>query len=266
MNKEEHIITSLRNGRIGDVMELAEKSRARRAQGLFVVEGHKEISMALSAGYLMDTLFVCEGLGAVDLFVNSLSDFRHIYKVSGEVFAKMAYRENSDGLLAVMHARTLSPEQVKLPENPFVIVLESVEKPGNLGAILRTADAAKVDAVIICDPLTDLFNPNVIRSSIGCVFTQQVVACSSQEALHWLKANKIKVFAAALEASQWYHETDFREPAAIVMGTEADGLTEFWLQRADARIKIPMRGKIDSLNVSVSTAILTFEAMRQRGF
>ncbi len=256
----------MRNGRIIDVVELIEKSRARRAKRLFVIEGHKEIKMALSAGYLMESLYVCEGLGSVGLFLDSLTTFKRIYKVNGEVFAKMAYRDNSDGLLAVMHDRTLSLEKVKLSENPFVIVLESVEKPGNLGAILRTADAAGADAVIICDPLTDLFNPNVIRSSIGCIFTQQVAVCSSQEALHWLKTNKIRTFAAELEASQWYHEADYRGPSAVVMGTEADGLTEFWLQRADTHVKIPMRGKIDSLNVSVSTAVLTFEAMRQRGF
>ncbi len=263
---EEKLITSPKNARIADVVVLTEKSRERRARGLFVVEGRREVSLALASGFPLDTLFVCEELGSTENFVSELKGVESIYKVSREVFARMAYRENSDGLLAVMRHRALSLDQVQLSENPFVIVLEAVEKPGNLGAILRTADAAAADLVIVCDPLTDLFNPNVVRSSIGCIFSKQVVACSSQEALHWLKKNNIKIYAAELEASQWYHETDFRTASAIVMGTEAEGLTAFWLERADARIKIPMRGRIDSLNVSVSTAVLTFEAMRQRGF
>jgi len=159
-----------------------------------------------------------------------------------------------------------SLDTLQLPEKPFIIVLESVEKPGNLGAILRTADAAGVDAIIVCDPQTDFYNPNVIRSSIGCIFTKQVIACGSKEALQWMKQKDIRIFATDLAASEWYHETDFTQPSAIVMGTEADGLTNFWLRNADSRIKIPMRGYIDSLNVSVSTAVITFEAMRQRKF
>jgi len=261
------IITSTRNNhRIGAVLELKEKSRTRRAQGLFIVEGLREITLALSSGYVIDTLFVYEDLGGFERF-KALHDMpKHYFGVSAEVFAKIAYRENTDGLLAIITLPEFKLKNVRLSKNPFVIVLESVEKPGNLGAILRTADAAKVDAVIICDPLTDLYNPNVIRSSIGCLFSQQVVTCSSQEALTWLRAKGIKTFAAELQAAQWYHETDFTQPTAIVMGTEDEGLSDFWLQEADARIKIPMRGKIDSLNVSVSAAVLTFEAMRQRGF
>ena len=263
---ERTAITSTRNSRIGDLLELKEKSRARRAQGLFVVEGLREITLALSSGHTIDTLFVCENLGGFEQFKATYDLPKHLYTVTPNVFAKMAYRENSDGLLAIIPSRNLKLEDVRLSENPFVIVLESVEKPGNLGAILRTADAAKVDAVVICDPLTDLYNPNIIRSSIGCVFSQQVVVCSSQEVLQWLRSKGIKAFAAELQAAQWYHETDFTQASAIIMGTEAEGLTDFWLQASDARIKIPMRGKIDSLNVSVSTAILTFEAMRQRRF
>jgi TrmH family RNA methyltransferase len=263
---EGDLITSVRNPRIAGVLELQEKSRVRRAQGLFVVEGLREITLALSSGYSVESLFVCKNLDGFERF-KALCDLpKHIYPVAAEVFAKIAYRENSDGLLAIIPSRNLSLDEVDLPEKPFVIVLESVEKPGNLGAILRTADAAKVDAIVICDPLTDLYNPNVIRSSIGCVFTQQVAVCSSQEALQWLRNKDVKIFAAELQAAQWYHETDFTRASAIVMGTEAEGLSDFWRQQADARIKIPMRGKIDSLNVSVSTAVLTFEAMRQRGF
>jgi TrmH family RNA methyltransferase len=262
----EALITSLHNPKISNVIELKEKSRERHAQGLFVVEGMREIEQALASGYTLDSLFVCDRIGTATIFEHSLPASTRVFPVSGAVFAKMAYRENSDGLVAVMLLNKLSLHKVKLSKNPFVIVLEAVEKPGNLGAVLRTADAAAADAVIICDPHTDLYNPNVIRSSIGCIFTQQIVACSSDDALQWLRANNIAVFAAELEASQWYHEVNFTKPAAVVMGTEATGLTEFWLKQADTRIKIPMRGKIDSLNVSVSTAIITFEAMRQRAF
>ncbi|MDR3184338.1 MAG: RNA methyltransferase [Prevotellaceae bacterium] len=264
--REEALITSLRNPKISNVITLKEKSRERHAHGLFVVEGAREIGHALLSGYRLDALYMCSNIGAAALFEQSLPPSARVYPVSGEVFAKMAYRENSDGLIAVMQLDKLSLENVKLSRNPFVVIMEAVEKPGNLGAVLRTADAASADAVLVCDPHTDLYNPNVIRSSIGCVFTQQVVACSSESALHWLHAKGIKSFAAALDAPQAYHETDFTQPCAIVMGTEASGLTAFWLEHADARIKIPMRGKIDSLNVSVSTAVLTFEAMRQRGF
>jgi TrmH family RNA methyltransferase len=141
-----------------------------------------------------------------------------------------------------------------------------LEKPGNLGAILRTADAAGVDAVIICNPLTDIYNPNVIRSSVGCVFTQKVVTCSSADAFAFFRKHNITTYAAALTAKEFYHQVDLQKPTAVIFGTEADGLTEFWLTKADKQIKIPMLGKNDSLNVAASAAIITFEAMRQRGF
>jgi len=185
---------------------------------------------------------------------------------SQAVFEKVAYREGSDGLIALIKPKEHRLDQLQLKDKPFIIVLESVEKPGNLGAVLRTADAANVDAVVICDPLTDLYNPNAIRSSVGCLFTVQVAVCSSKECFDWMQAKEIRSFAAELKGSEWYHESDFKGPTAIIMGTEADGLTSFWLDNADKRIKIPMRGVIDSLNLSVSTAVLTFEAMRQRGF
>ncbi len=260
-------ITSLQNTRIKNIVKLG-KAKERKEQNLFVLEGARELSLALSAGYIADSIFVCP-----DLF--SKSDYPDIldtipnnikYDVTQQVFEKIAYREGSDGLIALMKPKSHHLSDLKLKENPFIIILEAVEKPGNLGAILRTADAAQVDAVIICDPLTDVYNPNAIRSSVGCIFTVSTAVCSSEEALSWLKENNIKSYAAELTASQWYHETDYTTSSAIVMGTEADGLTTFWLTNADQRIKIPMRGKIDSLNVSVSTAVITFEAMRQRNF
>jgi len=258
------MITSLQNQQIKNVVKLIEDARERRKQNLFVIEGVRELSLAISGGYELQNLFVCnEFLNRVGEELVKKVNIPTV-EISVECFQKMAYREKSDGIIAVSVPQTLTPDTVRLSANPFIIVLESVEKPGNLGAILRTADAARVDAVIVCDPKTDIFNPNTIRSSIGCVFTQQVVACTSEEALQWLKQAGIRIFAAELTASECYYKSDLTQPSAIVMGTEADGLTDFWLRNAGHRIKIPMRGYIDSLNVSVSTAIITFEAMRQR--
>ncbi len=259
------MITSIQNQRIKDVVKLS-NTRERRRRNLFVIEGVRELSLAVTGGYHIHNLFVCR-----DLLNSEGQEFIDkwnipVEEVSIDVFRKMAYREESDGIIALSVPRNLPLNEIRLSKIPFIIVLEAVEKPGNLGAILRTADAARVDAIIVCDPKTDIYNPNTIRSSIGCVFTQQVVACTSEEAYQWLKQSHINIFAAELTASAWYHETDFTQPSAIVMGTEADGLTDFWLTRADHRIKIPMRGYIDSLNVSVSTAVITFEAMRQRNF
>ena len=255
-------ITSLQNPRVKSVVALIEKARERKSSGLFTVEGAREIGLAQQAGYSFKMLFVCpEIFGAA-----TLPEAEQIVEVSPSVFEKMAYRSSSEGLLAVAEQRGLSLENLRLSANPFVVVLEAVEKPGNLGAILRTADAAKADAVIVCDTACDVYNPNVVRSSIGCIFTVQTACCTSAEALEFLRKRKIKTLAAELQASLWYHEADMRQPCAIVMGAEDDGLTDFWLRSADTRIKIPMRGAIDSLNVSVSAAVITFEAMRQRSF
>lgn len=261
-------ISSLQNTRIKNIQKLTSKSRERKEQQLFVTEGARELSLALAGKYAVDSVFVCPGLFEKTDYPEVLKGIESqiIYEVTEPVFRKIAYREGSDGLIALLKPQDHSLEALKLPDNPFIIIVESVEKPGNLGAILRTADAAHADAVIICDPLTDIYNPNVIRSSVGCLFTVPVGVSTNEETLRFLKANGIRSFAAELTAASWYHEADFTAASAIVMGTEADGLTDFWLHNADARIKIPMRGAIDSLNVSVSTAILTFEAMRQRGF
>lgn len=260
-------ITSLQNPRIKQIQQLS-KARERRELGLVAVEGAREIGLALDAGYQPETLYVCPEIYAKSAYPDLIRRVPASKQmaISPAVFNKLAYRENSDGLIALIHPKEHRLNEIHLSQNPFIVVLEAVEKPGNLGAVLRTADAAKADAVLVCDPLTDLYNPNVIRSSVGCLFSVQIGVCSSEEALRWMKQNSIRCYAAELQASHWYHTCDFRGPSAIIMGTEADGLTHFWLQNADVRIKIPMRGIIDSLNVSVSTAVLTFEAMRQRGF
>ena len=260
-------ISSLQNPKIKNIIKLG-KNKERKQQNLFIIEGARELSLALAGNYKIHSVFICPDLFASTSYPNVLDEIPESvkYEVNASIFQKIAYREGADGLLALAVPQKHSLTDLHLSENPFVIILEAIEKPGNLGAILRTADAAAVDAVIVCDPLTDLYNPNAVRSSVGCLFTVQTAVCSSEEVLQWLKENNIRSFAAELQASDWYQEAKFGQPSAIVMGTEADGLTPFWLKNADTRIKIPMRGKIDSLNVSVSTAVLTFEAMRQRGF
>jgi len=187
-----------------------------------------------------------------------------VFRVSKEVYSKVAYREGTEGIIAEVKARKLTLDDLELGDKPLVAVLESVEKPGNLGAVLRSADAAGVDAVVICDPLTDLFNPNLIRASIGAIFTVPCVACTSEEAIAWLQAKGMSILTAQLQDSSLYYDCDMTGGTAIVMGTEATGLTQAWRDAATAHIRIPMLGRLDSLNVSVSAAILLFEAVRQR--
>ncbi len=258
-------ITSTQNPKIKNLLAL-EKPRERRKQCLFVVEGKKEIRLALDAGYKIGNLFFCEELISPDELKSFDTSDKLLIPVSKEVFDKIAIRENSGGLLAVAEQKTHRLQNIQLSDNPLVLILESVEKPGNLGAILRTADAAGVDAVIICDPQTDFYNPNVIRSSIGCIFTKQIASASSEETLKWLKENNIAPYCTYLRASKPYHEVDYTKPCAVVMGTEATGLSDIWVQNASQNIIIPMQGAIDSMNVSTAAAVVIFEARRQRGF
>lgn len=260
--KKGETITSIHNPKVKSLLSL-EKPRERRKQCLFIIEGTKEIGLAINAGYKIGNIFYCEAIISKEE-LGKLADDKLVIPVSKEVFDKIAIRENSGGVIAVAEMKTHRLEDLKLSTSPLVLVLESVEKPGNLGAILRTADAAGVDAVVSCDPQTDFYNPNVIRSSIGCVFTKSIASASSADTIAWLKKNRIKIFCAYLNSSKPYHQTDFRQPSAIVMGTESTGLTEAWVQAADANIIIPMFGKIDSMNVSTSAAVLVFEAVRQR--
>ncbi|MEN6618591.1 MAG: RNA methyltransferase [Rikenellaceae bacterium] len=257
-------LSSVKNQKIKELIALQERSKERKDKGLFIVEGVRELEACIKCGYEIDTiLFLPEEYSAEK--INSI-DCSHVYTVTPDIYSKIAYRGGTEGIIAIVKEKKRLLSDIKLSRNPLVIVLESVEKPGNLGAVLRTADAAKVDAVIVCDPLTDLFNPNVIRSSLGGIFTNQVCSCSSEECYLWLKKNGINILTSELQSATWYHNTDMTIPTAIVMGKESDGLTQFWRDRADARIKIPMNGAIDSLNVSVSAAILCFEALRQRDF
>jgi len=258
-------ITSTQNPKIKNLATL-EKPRERRKQRVFVVEGRKEIMLALDAGYTIENLFFCEELiSRNDLKAFGVSDHL-LVAVSREIFEKVAIRENSGGVLAVAGQKEHSLESIRLSDNPLILILESVEKPGNLGAILRTADAAALDAVIICDPKTDLYNPNVIRSSVGCIFTNQVASASSEETLSWLKQNNITPYSTYLKASRPYDSVDFTKPSAIVMGTEATGLSDTWTSENQNPIIIPMLGRIDSMNVSTAAAVIIYEARRQRGF
>lgn len=256
-------ITSLQNAKIKQVVALQQKSAERRKQGVFVVEGLRELLHCQKAGYQMETLFVCPsimGSSSLPLAMNDVTT----YEVTPDVYEKMAYRGGTEGVMALVQSRCLQLKDLKLPEHPLLMVLESVEKPGNLGAILRSADAAGADAVIVCDPLTDLYNPNLIRSSIGAIFSVPCVACSSEECINFLKAKGIHILTAQLQDSKLYYDTDMTQGTAIVMGTESTGLTQVWRKAADAHIRIPMLGQLDSLNVSVSAAILLYEAIRQR--
>jgi TrmH family RNA methyltransferase len=259
------LITSAQNPKIKSLIAL-EKPRERKKQQLFVIEGIKEIGMAIEAGYKIGNLFFCEEIIANQNLPKNLATERQLIPVSKEVFDKIAVRENSGGVIAVAEMRVNDLSQLKLKANPLLLIIESVEKPGNLGALLRTADAASVDAVICCDTQTDFYNPNVIRSSIGCVFTNQIASATSEETINWLKKKGVKIFCTYLDAAKPYHEIDYTKPSAIVMGTEATGISDLWVKNANANIIIPMQGKIDSMNVSTAAAVVIFEAKRQRGF
>jgi len=261
------LLTSTSNPKVKRLVALQQKSSERRESALFVVEGKRELQHCAEAGFEFGSLFFCPQAGGELEFCEALcekSPDAHIFEVSREVYSKIAFREGTEGVIAEVRSRKLSLQELELPENPLVIVLESVEKPGNLGAVLRSADAAAANAVIVCDPLTDLYNPNLIRASIGAVFSVPTVACTSQEAITFLKDRGIRILTAQLQDSSLYYDTDMKCGTAIIMGTESTGLTDIWRKAADAHIRIPMLGRLDSLNVSVSAAILLFEAVRQR--
>lgn len=258
-------ITSTQNPKVKSLLAL-EKPRERRKQQLFIIEGKKEIGLALEAGYKIGNLFFCDEIVALEEIPEALKNDKLLIPVSRDVFEKIAVREGTGGMIAVAEMQLHTLDRITLSKNPLVLVLEGVEKPGNLGAILRTADAANVDAVIICDPQTDFYNPNVIRSSLGCVFTKQVASATNEETIAWLKKNNISIYCTYLKASKPYHTVDYQKPCALIMGTEATGLTKTWVDNSNANIIIPMLGRIDSMNVSTAAAVVVFEARRQRGF
>ena len=243
------IISSIHNPKVKRLLLLQQKSAERQKHDLFVVEGERELKRCIQNGYEVESVFFCRDIicKGLETFMAD-SDGVALYEVSKQVYEKIAYTLDS----------------LKLSERPLIIVLESVEKPGNLGAVLRSADASGADAMIVCDPLTDLYNPNLIRSSVGGIFSVQCVACSSEECINFLKSHQIQILTAQLQDSELYYNTDMSRGTAIVMGTESTGLTQIWRDAADAHIRIPMLGQLDSLNVSVSASILLYEAVRQR--
>lgn len=283
-------ITSAQNRKVKELLTLVEKSKARSAAGLFVVEGQRELGHCLDAGFIPETLFICgevmavqnnvvngaktghlaeniegkDGLDALIAKAEALNPRLGVVQIPAFLYEKVAYRGSTEGIIAEVHSVPRSLENLRLGERPLVMVLESVEKPGNLGAVLRSADAAGADAVIVCDPLTDIWNPNLIRSSVGAVFSVPVAVCTSADAIAFLKERGIRILTAQLQDSEWYYDTDMTGATALVMGTESTGLTQAWRDSADAHIKIPMLGRLDSLNVSVSAAVLLYEAVRQR--
>lgn len=255
------------NPRLKEVQKL-EKHAHRKATGLFSVEGLREINLAFKAGYEFDKIFICEEkikeTESYNLnFLKIIADDK-VNTVSEAAYDAIAYRGSTEGIVAVLKQKEHSLNDLALPENPLLLVIEGVEKPGNLGAMLRTADAVGVDAVLLCDMGTDLYNPNVIRSGIGTVFTNKIAVDSTRNIIDFLKQKKITTYAASLQAKKIYYEFDYRKPIALVVGEEANGLSALWQSNADEKLIISMNGTIDSLNVSVSAAVLLYEALRQR--
>jgi len=260
MNK---VITSTSNPFIKRLLLLQKKSRQRKADEEVVIEGPQELGLAIEAGYTVKQVLICPEIFENDSSLN-LSNIECI-EISKTVFDKLAYRSTTGGVIGIAATRQLKLEdlQFKTP-TPLILIAEAPEKPGNIGALLRTCDAAQADALIVANPKTDLYNPNIIRSSVGTVFTNQIALGTTSEIIDYLKHNHIQIFAAALQESKSYIEQNFKHATAIVVGTEHEGLSEQWRSQANHIIKIPMEGKVDSLNVSVSAAILIFEAKRQR--
>jgi RNA methyltransferase, TrmH family len=260
-------ITSIQNPFIKSLVLLQEKAKARKQTGTFLIEGKREIELALKGNYEIETiLFLPEIISNNQIIEISNNQNIDIIEISKEIYQKLAYRDTTEGVLAVAKLKSLALSDLKLSENPLILVAESPEKPGNIGALLRTADAANLDAVIIANPKSDLYNPNVVRSSVGCLFTRQIATGTTSEIIVFLKSKKINFYCATLQNSTSYDTQDYTQPTALVVGTEATGLTEEWRTNCTQNIIIPMQGEIDSMNVSVAAAILIFEAKRQRGF
>jgi len=261
-------ITSLQNPRIKQLVRLRDR-RPRDEAGVFLVEGYRQIRRALEKNIRLAELYFSPewflGENEPALIEQARVAGAQIFELTKDAFAKVAYRERPDGLLVVAPQWRNTLESLSLKKEPFLLVVEAIEKPGNLGTILRSADAAGVDAVIVCDPVTDIFNPNVVRSSTGVLFSVPVVIAESQLARAWLRERGVRAVATTPAAETLHYDADLRGPLAIVMGSEQYGLSEFWLKESDARVRIPMAGQADSLNVAMAAIITLFEAVRQRG-
>lgn len=261
-------ITSAQNPFIKSLILLKEKAKARKQSGMFLIEGFREIELAIKGKYqLVTLLFVPELFSETNVKkLVGLNSNIELIEISKEVYQKLAYRDTTEGIIAVAKTKSHFLTELNLTKNPLLLVMEGIEKPGNIGAMLRTCDAANIDAVLIADAKTDLYNPNMVRSSVGCLFTNQIAIGTTEEIIDYLQVNNINFYSATLQNATFYHTQDYTKPSALVVGTEATGLSKYWREKATQNIIIPMQGEIDSMNVSVAAAILIFEAKRQRGF
>ena len=244
------------------ILELKFKAAKRKEQGLCIIEGQKELEIAVASGLVIEKLLLKKSLELTNPFLKDIA--LEVFECSSEVMEKIAIRDVKSSIIAVARANYLSLSEVKLSENPFVLILENIEKPGNLGSLFRAADAANVDVILCTDMKTDIYNHNVVRNSLGCVFSKQIVSCTNQEALDFCKKNEIEIFTTYLHTDKYYYQEDFNLPTALVFGTESTGVSDFWIWNTEHKIKIPMMGKIDSMNVANSASILLYEVVRQR--
>lgn len=260
-------IESLQNPRVKYAIHLRDR-RDRDREGKFLIEGYRENLRALECGWAPETLFVCPerflGSSEQKLIEQAQQKGAQIITCSPQVFDKMSYRDRPDGLLAIAPQRRLKLQDLPDRPHPLWVVAEAIEKPGNLGTILRSADAVGADGVLICDPQTDVYNPNVVRASVGTLFSVPTVTCSSQEAMAWLRRQGAQIVAATPHATQEFTQVDLRGPVAIAFGTEQLGLSDLWMKQADLPVRLPMKGLADSLNVAMAATVLLYEVLRQR--
>tara|TARA_X000000368_G_scaffold418619_1_gene419030 strand:- start:1201 stop:1986 length:786 start_codon:yes stop_codon:yes gene_type:complete len=255
-------IESKKNEIFKNLKKLLLKSKTRKNSKRFIVQGLKEIILCLDSNYELIQLYTCSEIHSKkydDLYIKYKST-----DLSYNLYKELSYKEKGDGFLAIFSSKEFNLNKLILPKNPLLLVAESPEKPGNIGAILRTADAAGVDAVIIANPKTEIYNPNIIRSSLGTVFSSQIGLGKTKEVINFLKKNKIKIISTLIKNSVNYSSVKFTGPCSIIVGTESSPLSDDWVKNSDELINIPMKGKIDSLNLSVTSAIVIFEALKQR--
>lgn len=264
-------ITSLQNPKIKQVIHLRDR-QDRDQSNLFIIEGYRELLRATDAGWTIQSLFICPelflGTNEASLIERLVKQNVQLFICSDKVFQKISYRDRPDGLIALAPQRKLGLQDLEFifkKEKPsLIVVAEAIEKPGNLGTILRSSDAIGVDALIVCDRCTDIYNPNVVRASVGTLFTVPTIEAKGKQTLDWLKKHKVAILAATPHANQEFTEVDLKGPIAIAIGTEQVGLSKLWMQQADIQVRIPMRGVADSLNVAMATTLLLYEADRQR--
>ena len=257
-------ITSLTNPSVKRVVQLRDRPK-RAKQCLTVVEGQREIGQAITAGFEFEEIFFVPSVLKDKRFISQVDRINgQVYEVTKSVMEKMAYGQRNESVLGVCVPKQQTFEHISLSTPPLVVIVEQVEKPGNLGAILRTCDGAGVDGVVICDGKTDLYNPNVIRSSLGAVFTLPVIQAGNDDTLEFIRKHKLRVCAAVPDAKEDYAKSNLTGALALVVGSEDKGLTPFWQKNADVTARIPMRGAVDSLNVSAAAAIMLYEILRQR--